>query len=190
MSFGIQIFEEYGPKVNGRGTTMEVTNINFKNHWDYQTPYYFQYASVGRPDKHSLTQTYNKYLFFRISGDLPDLKDMKLILTTETDEADTPTPSCSAIKLYGGLTNNYEYNINQLDGTLTYIPDTQTYFPSWGVGAPSSATFRDPHITAGTKTLFSNYLKLQMLVIGDEDWTNVGNTPQYKLRFEINSFRS
>jgi hypothetical protein len=186
VSFDLQVFEECGPVVNGRGAVYEITNINFKNFFDYNTPYYYEFASIQRPDKYTLGHTYNKYIFFKIFGDLPDIKDLKITISSSDPGGDTA--SCTKIRMFYGMTNTYRLNDGTFDGSLLYLPTQVIIYPSWGIGSPSAANERSPHIFPGTKTLFTNYLKMQMHVEGDEDWKNVGNTPQYNLKLEFKSF--
>jgi hypothetical protein len=77
MSVNIQLFEEYGAPVGGRGTAVEVSNLNWKNTADSTIPYHL--SPLRRPTKDSdVKWSYKKYCYFKITGSYTKINRPKI----------------------------------------------------------------------------------------------------------------
>lgn len=194
MSFTIKIYEEYGEinSLTGRGTVKEVNNINFKNWDEYTKLYYDESAIIERKKSQFLTNSYNKYYFFEISGEYPDIKDLVINLEPEkTSGFDARTAvTATDCKLMYGMTNIYEPPGSGLDGSLRFLDTSKTavIYPNIG-NSILTATSRPILIPSSSTSLYTNYLKLQLLVNGSDNWKLVGNTPQYKIKIDFKTFK-
>lgn len=207
MSLNIQVFEEYGPVVNGRGTVVEAANFNWKSTSDITGEYYFY--PLRRPLlKRDQTFSYQRYFFFKISGTYTYLKDVKLNVTIG-DSTTQPSSRQASGSIAEGkysksdqdmlnqwfyrFTNVYEEPNNQYDGRMTYaynhIKSLQRDFdwmPNLSTVGPTSATER-PIVLTGNNDYYTQYLVTQMRVL-EGDWDNIGNTDELKFTLSLNEF--
>lgn len=201
MSLNIQVFEEYGPVVNGRGSVVEAANFNWKSTSDINGEYYFY--PLRRPilDRDQ-TLSYKRYFFFKISGTYTFLKDVKLkVEIGEARQASGTTKDGEYAKSdqemrnqwFYKFTNTYEEPDNLYDGKMIYAYnhiDSKQYLLDWmpnlSTVSPLEATSR-PIVLTGNNYYYTQYLVTQMRVM-EAEWDNVGNTDEYKFTLSLKEF--
>jgi hypothetical protein len=174
MSTNIQIFEEYGPVSNGRGTVAETSDFNLGRSNTFGYPYYF--APLRRPlTNEDQTLSYQRYFFFRISGNPKAMKDVKLELSLGEGKQATET------QLFYRFTNTYQEPTNAYDGKMMYTKNQAlTWYPNLSSSGPQNATSRGQILIPANSDLYTQYLVLQMRT-NSGGWSDVGNTDEFKL---------
>lgn len=179
MSINIQVFEEYGtPDVNGRGTVVEAAHFCMSSSSNVELSYWL--APLRRPNVSYLqSNTYTKYLFFKISGTYGLVKNWKVKLELADSQA-------NETQLFYGFTNTYAEPSNSYDGSLRYFDkDKQSvWYPNFGT-SPLLSTSRPVYLN--NQEGYSQYLKTQVRA-NYSDWTDVGNSPKLTLTFSLNEF--
>lgn len=207
MSINIQVFEEYGPVVNGRGTVVEAANFNWKSTSDIAGEYYIY--PLRRPlYPRDQTFSYQRYFFFKISGTYTYLKDVKLNVTIG-DSSSPPSARQASGSIADGkyalsdekmknqwfyrFTNVYEEPNNQYDGRMTYsfnhIQAKQReidWMPYLSTSGPTDATSR-PIVLTGNNDYYTQYFVTQMRVM-EAEWDNIGNTDELKFTLSLKEF--
>ena len=173
MSLNIQVFEEYGPAVNGRGSVAEVYDFNLGRSNTHGYPYYF--APLRRPlSNEDQTLSYQRYFFFRIYGNLKGVKNVRLELSLGEAKQATDT------QLFYRFTNTYQEPTNAYDGKMIFTENaTLFWFPNLSSAGPQTATERPIWLPAGSD-VYTQYLVLQMRANAGA-WNDVGNTDEFKL---------
>lgn len=179
MSLNIQVFEEYGPVVNGRGTIAEVDNFNLSRSNIFNYPYYF--APLRRPlINEDQTLSYQRYFFFRISGNTTTYKNLKIQLKIGEGKQATQT------QLFYRLTNTYEAPNNLYDGRMIFTKNAEEqpyFYPNLSSSGPTTATSR-PILVPANSDLYTQYFVFQMRT-NSGDWSDVGNTDEFKLKMTL-----
>lgn len=176
MSTNIQIFEEYGPAVNGRGTVAETSDFNLGRSNVNGYPYYF--APLRRPlSNEDQTWSYQRYFFFRISGNPKQMKNIRLKLSLGDAKQATET------QLFYRFTNTYHTPSNAYDGKMIYTENASPeliWYPNLSSSGPTTATARGSMLLPANSDLYTQYLVLQMRT-NAADWNDIGNTDEFKL---------
>ena len=177
MSINIQVFEEYGtPDGTGRGTVVEAAHFCMSGSSDVSLGYWL--APLRRPNmSHNQVNSYTKYLFFKISGTYGLIKNWKVNIALGSGQA-------QKVQVFTGFTNTYAAPTTDIDGGLTLLPGSRTWYPNFG-DSPLLSTSRP--ITLNNQTGYSQYLKTQVRT-NYSDWTDVGNSPKLTLTFSMNEF--
>ena len=184
MTITLQCYEETGPAVSGRGTTLtEITNFNWKRSGDVTHAYYFYPLRRPFVPSHQ-TLSFKKYIFFKISGTYTNLKNMQLTCSIkEAAQADKT-------KLYYKWTNVYVAPDDEYDGNMIYLGDENGCALSWwpliSSSGPDTATSRSMCYGPNT-TLYTGYFVTQMRV-NKSDWNDIGNTAQLKFALTLHEF--
>ena len=190
MNLTIQLFEEYGPIVNGRGTIAEVTNINWKNTDSFGTPYHL--SPIRRPsDKGDLALSYTKYNFIKITGTAEKIRRAKLTFSAGGGVSNQASNSA----LYYKMTNTYAPPNKNFDGSMIYV-GTDTSIENGEILLPLSTggpNVYNPYQTEfnGTVELYSPYIVTQLRVKPSDKtepkdiMADVGNTVGFKINFSF-----
>ena len=202
MSLNIQVFEEYGPVVNGRGSVVEAANFNWKNTADINGEYYFYPLRRPLLDRDQ-TLSYKRYFFFKISGTYTYLKDVKI----NVDIGDNARQASGTIKegkynkgdpdirnqWFYKFTNQYQEPDNLYDGDMRFSFNANSslqykidWFPNLSTVSPVAATSR-PIVLTGNNDYYTQYFVTQMRVL-EAEWDNVGNTDEYKFTISLKEF--
>ena len=202
MSINIQVFEEYGPAVNGRGSVVEAANFNWKSTSDIAGEYYIYPLRRPLLDRDQ-TFSYKRYFFFKISGTYTYLKNVKLNVTIG-DNARQASGSVAKGKYaksdteirnqwFYKFTNTYETPDNLYDGKMIYAYNQEKslqreldWMPNLSTTSPLNATSR-PIVLTGNNDYYTQYFVTQMRVLEDA-WDNVGNTDELKFTISLNEF--
>lgn len=192
MSLTIQIFEEYGPVVSGRGTSIEVTNINWKNSADPANPYHLY--PLRRPDKQDdLKLSYKKYNYIKISGTYSKIKRAKLVFTP----GGGVSGQAANAALYYKFTNTYAQPDNLFDGDMMYVGTDSERTNSVLLPLSTSPTVYAPYVeehTDANVTLYSPFIVTQLRVKPSDKATaplimsDVGNTVGFNISFSFVAF--
>jgi len=176
MTATIEIWEDTGVVTSLHGTTRtQVTNCNWKNSGTVSTAYYMY--PLRRPeDDTGWTQSYTKFLYFKIAGTFTKIKNLKISLDA--------VPALNT-QLYGRMTNTYAAPSAALDGHLILINTAATYYPMVDTTGPETATTVPIQLTSGT--YYTQYLVTQLRVINSTA-TDVGNTADLKITFTFNEY--
>lgn len=197
MTINIQCFEEYGAPTSGRGTSIdlgdidahpELGNFNLKLSPDPLLPYYPTQDSSGyaipRPTKAGdLVLSYKKYLYFKVSGTYAGkLKDIRVQLLQAT------ATQAQKTLLFYKQTNTYAQPDNAFDGKMIYTSNASPQLmlhPYLGT-APNLAMARGI-VYGPNETFYTNYIVLQMAA-QQSTWNDVGNTAEFQLRLSFKEF--
>jgi hypothetical protein len=193
VSFNIQVFNESGPVLSGRGTTVaETLDFNMKASADPAVLYYPHDAAANAPlirpqYEGEIVLSYKVYTFFKISGTYSKIKNLKLKLKLG-DAA-----QASKAMLFYKLTNTYEAPTDAFDGSLIPAYTGSAFsnngtelvlYPSWSTTGPNAATSRA--ITYGpNQTIYSQYLVTQLYVCKS---AQTGNSAEFLARLEFDEF--
>lgn len=177
MSLNIQIFEEHGPAVNGRGTVSEVSEFNLSTSSSFGYPYY--YAPLRRPlSNEDQTLSYQRYFFFRLYGNTGIVKNVKIQLLKGDALQATRT------QLFYRASNVYQTPSNAYDGKMIYTKNEPVdWYPNLSSSGPTNATSR-PLVLAPGSDVYTQYFIFQMRC-NDGEWNDVGNTDEFKLKFSF-----
>lgn len=181
----IQVFQDVGPIVNGRGTPIEVTNWNMKNSGSYTTAYYPTHETVSAPLIRPLnageqTLSYKVFTYFKLSGSYSKIKNLRFRVSM------VDGPGATNAQLFFKNTNVYETPTNDFDGDMILLADkngvvySDPIYPMLSTIGPNSATTRQTVYSDGA-TLYTNYFVTQMRV---NKGSTVGNTAEMELKFE------
>lgn len=176
MTASIEIWEDTGPLVSGHGTTRtQVTNMNWKNSGTVEAVY--NLAPLRRPDDSTgWTESYTKYLYFKIYGTWNKLKNFKVSIDA--------IPGTNT-QLYGKMTSEYLTPSSALDGRLILINNAITFYPLLGTGGPEQATTFLGSVDSGE--YYTQYLATQLRVINSVS-SDVGNTADVKITLTFNEY--
>lgn len=181
MSINIQVFEETGAPVNGRGTVTEIDNFNWKNTSDVSQPY-FSYPlrrPLKAPDQ---TNSFKRFIFFKISGTYSYIKNVKIIAEIGAGKQATKT------QLFYKFSSNYVEPTADFDGEMINADNLSksiVWHPNLG-DSPILATSR-PIIIGPNATVYSEYFVSQIRVNKGE-WNDVGNTDEFKFKLSLQEF--
>lgn len=181
MSINIQVFEETGAPVNGRGTVTEIDNFNWKNTADVSQPY-FSYP-LRRPLKsQDQTNSFKRYIFFKISGTYSCIKNIKIIAELGAGKQANKT------QLFYKFSNVYAEPTADFDGDMINADNLSkpiVWHPNLG-DSPILATSR-PIVVGPDATVYSEYLVSQIRV-NKSEWNDVGNTDEFKFKISLQEF--
>lgn len=189
----ITVYQDVGPAVAGRGTsTVEVMDFNMKNSGTYSVAYYpTDEGSGGAPLVRPTVVgdqvfSYPVYTFFKIDGATETLKNMRFIVSLESD------PQTDKAQLFYKNTNVYSTPSAAYDGSMMLMADTNgvvltpVIYPMISTVGPHLATSRQTTYQGGFP-YYTNYFVTQMRVNRN---CVVGNTAEFKLRFEAFEFEA
>lgn len=189
MSVNIDLYEDYGPASNGRGTsTSKILDWNLKSSDDHSSVYYPTNApginSAPLSNSYSpgeLVWSYKRYLFFKIEGTYSKLKNFKLTFSLASANQ-------AYANLYVKMTNVYAPPSNSFNDPGILVASNSTIvvsqlIPNLSSVGPNLATSRSNAYT-GNQTLFTNYIVVQMAVPANSP---IGNTPSYKIKLTANN---
>lgn len=188
MSANIDLYEDLGAPLAGRGTTVLLLNS-----WDLKAsadPAFAYYptaetssAPLIRPFNLPGAQTlsFKKYLSFKIDGTYSRLKNIRMRLSIG-EEAQS-----NGAQLFYKMTNTYAAPDNAYDGNMMLLSTangqgllTTEIWPFLSTVGPQSATSRQ--VTYGpNQTLYTNWLVVQMRVNNN---AAVGNSAEFELKLE------
>lgn len=178
MACTIQIYEDSGAVLSGKGTTRElVTNCNWKATAS-MTPYNYYLFPLRRPVNPEIEyESYTKYLFFKVSGTYTTLKNFKIHLSA--------VPGLAS-KLYYKMGSVYQAPSNVYDPGLMYLDSAKTLFPNLSTVGPEGAVSRPLKMENNT-TFYTGYLVTQLRV-HQSDYFNVGNTNPVEIKLTFDEF--
>ena len=193
MSLTVQIFEEYGAPTDGRGTSIEVTGVNWMDSGNATNPYHLY--PLRRPDSPTdLKLSYKKYNYIKISGQYSKIKRAKLIITPGGGVAGQAANTA----LYYKFTNTYQQPDNNWDGEMLYV-GTDDENASYEILLPlsTSPTVYTPYIdehTDANVTLYSPFIVTQLAVKPSKQteekliMNDVGNTVGFTFNYSFVAF--
>lgn len=165
MTMTVELYEDSGTAVAGRGTTrIAVENIGWKNSGlDESNSYIYHPITRSETD---VVWSYTKYNFMKISGTYAAGARPRIQISGDVaGSAPEGYQSTTKVKLYYKLTNEYETPSNAMDGSLIYVPPGGiTVYPKLSTVGPEDAASTYVHHLAGNTTYFSQYLVTQLLV--------------------------
>lgn len=185
MSANIDLYEDTGPVLSGRGTTVTLLDSwDLKKSADPTVVYYPTNAGVGAPLIRPVAQagaqvlSYKKYLSFKIDGTYKRLKNIRIQLSATAGNT-------NKAQLFYKLTSTYAEPDDAFDGSmLLWSPETDiinpTLFPMLSTTSPQTATSRATSY-GPNQTLYTQFLVVQMRVGSD---CIIGNTPEFNLKLE------
>jgi hypothetical protein len=184
------MYRDEGPVVGGRGTPRVVTNFNMKNSADYATAYFPTQESASAPLVRKInspgdeTLSYKVYTFFKLEGTYNVIKNFKIKLSVVSPK------QASKAKLYYKMTNVYEVPDNSYDGDMMLAADGDSIivpviYPNISTIGPHEATSPQLEAYSNVSPLYTAYIVTQIRVGND---STVGNTSEYKLRFECKEY--
>lgn len=181
MTITLQVFEETGAVLSGRGTTLtEITNFNWKRSGDVTHAYYFYPLRRPYVPSHQ-TLSYKKYIFFKLSGTYTNLKNIELNVSIKS------AAQAENTRLYYKWTHIYTEPDNSYDGSMIYMDgDALHSYPLLSSSGPNYATTRAKCYGPNT-TLYTQYLVTQMRV-NKSDWDDIGNTAQLTFSLTAHEF--
>lgn len=185
----IEVFQDTGAITGGRGTPVAVTNFNMKNSGSYDVAYFPTNETTGAPLIRPTVAgeqvfSFPVYTFFKISGASERLKNLRFQITMESG------PQTDKAQLFYKNTNVYATPAAEFDGSMLLMADgngavlTPTIYPNLSAVGPHLATSRQVTYQGGFP-YYTNYFVTQMRV---NKGCLVGNTAQFKLRFEAFEF--
>lgn len=187
MSANIDLYEDIGAPLAGRGTTVLLINSwDLKASADPAAVYYptaeTSTAPLIRPFNLPGAQTlsFKKYLTFKIDGTYARLKNLRMKLSLGDDA------QSNGVQLFYKMTSTYAAPDNSYDGDMMLLSTvdgtgllTTEIWPFFGT-APNTATTRQ--VTYGPNaTLWSNWIVLQARVNSN---AAVGNSAEFNLKLE------
>jgi hypothetical protein len=167
MAINIQLFEDTGAITNGHGTTRtQVLEANLKDSDDPAQVYYLN--PIVRPvaaNGELVTFSYNRYLYWKISGSYNKIKNVKII----TGGSEWP----ATWQIYWKLSNLYAPPINSYDGSLTLADSALTLYPNLSSVGPEQAHTRNVSMSGDC---YTQYLVLQFRALPStfDDVSNEG----------------
>ena len=174
-----QVFEETGPVVSSRGTTLtEITNFNWKRTADVTFPYY-QYP-LKRPEAvYDQTLSYKKYVFFKITGTFTYIKNILLEMSVVIDDQAHKTD------LFYKWSNTYAVPEMTYDGSMI-MSSGEIWRPALSATGPHVAGTWEKSRT-GALTLYTPYLITQLRV-NNSTWNDAGNSKKFLFNFHFDEF--
>ena len=188
MSANIDLYEDLGAPLAGRGTTVLLLNS-----WDLKAsadPAYVYYptgettsAPLIRPFNTPGAQTlsFKKYLSFKIDGTYSRLKNIRIKLSIGEDS------QSNGAQLFYKMTSTYAAPDANYDGGMMLLstPDgagllTTEIWPFLSTTGPQNATSRNV-VYGPNQTLYTNWLVVQMRVNNN---AVVGNSAEFNLKLE------
>lgn len=186
----ISVYQDTGPVTGGRGTPVLVDNFNMKASGSYSVNYYPTDEPAGgaplvRPTlAGDQTLSFPVYTFFKIDGATERLKNLRFVVSVES-----PAQTDKA-QLFYKVTNVYQAPTASFDGNMMLMANgdgvvmTPIIYPMISNVGPHVATSRQT-VYQGGFPYYTNYFVTQMRVNKD---CVVGNTAEFKLRFEAFEF--
>lgn len=185
----ITVYRDEGPVVGSRGTPVAVTNFNMKNSAVYTVAYFATAETTGAPlIRPTLSGdqriSFPVYTFFKINGASERIKNLRFKITLES------SAQADKAQLFYKNTNVYAEPTATYDGSMMLMADaggtvlTSQIYPNISTSGPHLATSRQTVYTGGYP-YYTNYFVTQMRV---NKGSLVGNTAQFKLRFEAYEF--
>ncbi len=184
MSANIDLYEDTGPVLSGRGTT-----VTLLDSWDLKSSsnptdfYYPTNVGVGAPlirpvgTAGAQTLSYKKYLSFKIDGTYKRLKNIRIKLSAIAGDNDA--------QLFYKLTNTYAEPDNLFDGDMRLWATgasitNDTLHPMLSTTSPNTATSRSV-IYGPNETLYTEFLVVQLRVPNN---STIGNSAEFNLKLE------
>ena len=165
MTMTVEIYEDSGTAVAGRGTTrIAVENIGWKSSGlDESNSYIYNPITRSETD---VVWSFTKYNFMKISGTYA--AGARPRIEIRGNVAGAPPAGydgTTKVKLYYKLTNEYITPSAAMDGSLIYLPPgVTTLYPKLSTVGPEDATSSYVQHLTGNATYFSQYLVTQLLV--------------------------
>lgn len=185
MSVNIDLYEDTGAVLSGRGTTVTLLDSwDLKNSADHAYVYYptneTTAAPLIRPFNTAGAQTlsFKKYLSFKLDGTYTRLKNIRIKVTASDPDTD-------AAQLFYKLTNTYQVPDNTFDGDMILLSPNSTIltpiiWPMLSTTGPQNATSRQT-VYGPNQTLYTQFLVVQMRVNNN---CVIGNSAEFNLRLE------
>ncbi len=178
----LEIYEENGTNVGGRGTITVIDNINWKSSADIAELYNFNPLRTPEDDG-SQTLSFKKYNFFKISGTYSQIKDIRMTIEQVLPE------DAGEVQLFYKWAFAYEVPTNAYDPDMIAIDQTAlpiTLFPKLSTVSPIVEQDRVTHY-GPNQTVYTCYLVTQIRVT-KTDWVKIGNSKQFKLSLVLKEF--
>jgi hypothetical protein len=188
MAANIDLYEDSGALLSGRGTTVALcTEWNLKAS---SNPAYVYYptnetsnAPLIRPFNTAGGQTlsYKRYLSFKIDGTYSKIKNPRIYL-------DLAGPQTDNAQLFYKLTNSYSVPDATFDGDMTLLAtDTVVQLPEiWPMLGSSPASASSRSISYGPNaTLWTPFIVVQARINNN---CAIGNTAEFTLRLEVHDY--
>ena len=185
MALTIELWEDSGPQVIGRGTTsIEVDNLGWKDS-DLDETFIFSDYPLGRPFGSSIISTsYKKYYFYKIYGTYTDADQPQIKFDG------TPLGTATKLNVLYKWTNVYQTPDNVLlDGT-TFDPNIPPiWFPQLSTTGPDGTMSEVTKLINNT-TYYTPYLVTQLIIYPstDSDYGNLNDL--FSLQFDLNENKS
>ena len=188
MSANIDLYEDRGAPLAGRGTTVALlSEWNLKASADPAYVYYptaeTTSAPLIRPFNTAGAQTYSfkRYLSFKIDGTYTRLKNIRIKLSIDG------ASQSDGAQLFYKMTSTYAAPDNAFDGDMMLLSTadgtgllTTEIWPMLSTTGPQNATSRQV-VYGPNETLYTNWLVVQMRVNNN---AAVGNSAEFLLKLE------
>lgn len=182
MSIDVEIYQDSGPLLNGRGTTTSlINNIGWKTSASGELVGSYTQDTIVRPQTSDIpfTHCYDYYTFFKISGIYVKASRPRIAITGSivgsppTGYVGNPT----GVRLFYRLAESYGTPTNTHDGDLVYYNNNNmVLYPKLSLTSPVSGLTRPQYLNANT-TYYTQFLHTKVYVeygTMAAGWGNIG----------------
>lgn len=177
MSISLQLYEDTGPVLNGRGTNrVAVENIGWKSDGTDDTGNHYAFSPITRPQTQDelWARSYKKYHFAKIEGTYPIASRVRIKISNgingappegyEGESTLTADPLLNTIRIFYKLSNTYEQPNDNWDGELRLLETGERIlYPSLSTTGPEGTQAYPQYLTTNT-TYYTQYLITQLEV--------------------------
>jgi hypothetical protein len=188
MSANIDLYEDLGAPLSGRGTTLLLLDDwNLKASTDPAYVYYPTGETTSAPLRRPFntlgaqTLSYKKYLSFKIDGTYARLKNIRMKLSIDGEA------QSNGAQLFYKMTSTYAAPDNAYDGDMMLLSTadgtgllTATLHPMLSTTGPNAATSRQV-VYGPNQTLYTSWLVVQMRINNN---ATIGNSAEFNLKLE------
>ena len=195
MSISLQLYEDSGPAILGRGTyRIAAGNIGWKSDGTNEEGNHYAFSPITRPDNGDVlwARSFKKYHFALINGTYSAGSRVRIRIKNTVDgappagyESETTLTSDELnqkVRIFYKLSNTYEQPNDNWDGEMRFLQSGETIlYPSLSTTGPEGVQAYPQYLTANT-TYYTQYLITQLEV---PYGTGIGNIGEVNIEWFV-----